>query len=257
MTERWTPWSGPIALIFGLGIAIVGGSIVAGIAAATGSDLQHPPPVVDIVGTLIQDVALVGAAVLLALRAGRPTAAQFGLRPTRLGAAIGIVLAAWLGFVLFSYGWTQLLNLHDKQKIIDQLGANDSAVALVAVCALTCVVAPLCEELFFRGFFFTAVSNWRGWLPAAVICGLVFGGIHAGSSPPGYLLPLAFFGFVLCVIYRRTGSLYPCIALHALNNSVAFGVTEHWDWQIPVLAAASLACISGVLVLVARTPSAQ
>lgn len=243
--------------MLGLAVAIVGGSILVGIAAATGSDLQHPPPVVDIVGTLIQDIGLVAAAVLFAARAGRPTLAQFGLRGTRVWAAVGLVLGAWLGFLLFSYGWTELLNLHDKQKIVDQLGANDNAVSLVAVSALICVVAPLCEELFFRGFFFTAVSNWRGWLPAAVICGLVFGGIHAGSSPPGYLLPLALFGFVLCLVYRRTGSLYPCIALHALNNSVAFGVTEHWDWQIPVLAAASLACIGLLLVLVARLPRAQ
>ncbi|GAC1440090.1 MAG: hypothetical protein NVSMB51_18910 [Solirubrobacteraceae bacterium] len=257
MSARWTPWSGPLALIFALGVTLVGASIVAGVAAATGADLQHPPPVVDILSTLIQDGALVAVAILFALRVGRPTAEQFGLRPTRGWPAARLVVGGWGAFLLFSFGWTRLLDLHDKQKIVEQLGANDSAVALVAVCTLTCVVAPLCEEFFFRGYFFTAVSNWRGWLPAAVICGLVFGAIHAGSSPVGYLLPLALFGFGLCLLYRRTRSLYPCIALHALNNSVAFGVTEHWDWQIPVLAAASLVCIGALLRLVARAQNAQ
>ena len=62
--------------------------------------------------------------------------------------------------------------------------------------------------------------------PAAIITGLVFGAIHAGSAPAGFLCRSPFFGFVLCLLYWRTGSLYPCIALHALNNSLAFGVTR-------------------------------
>ncbi|MGI8557260.1 MAG: CPBP family intramembrane glutamic endopeptidase [Solirubrobacteraceae bacterium] len=258
MSERWTPWSAPMALIAALGVTLVGGTIVGGVAAATGSNLRHLPPVVDIVSTLIQDGALVLVAVLFAARVARPTAAAFGLRrvprPVR---ALGLLLGAWALFVAFSGAWTTLLNVHDKEKIVDQLGANDSAVALVAVSALTCVVAPLCEELFFRGYFFTALRNWHGTIPAALLCGLVFGGIHAGSAPVGYLVPLAFFGFVLCLLYRATSSLYPCIVLHALNNSVAFGVTEHWSWQIPVLAAASLASLAVLLGVVARTPSAQ
>jgi membrane protease YdiL (CAAX protease family) len=47
-------------------------------------------------------------------------------------------------------------------------------------------------------------------------------------------------GFGLCLLYRATGSLYPCIAAHCVNNSLAFGSLENWDWQIPVLMASSL-----------------
>ena len=42
----------------------------------------------------------------------------------------------------------------------------------------------------------------------------------------------------------KTRSLYPSIVLHAINNSIAFGVTQDWDWQIPVLLAAALALIA-------------
>ena len=56
-------------------------------------------------------------------------------------------------------------------------------------------------------------------------------------------MPLAFFGFVLCLIYARTGSLYPCIALHCANNSIAFGASQDWTWQIPVLFVVSIAII--------------
>ena len=37
--------------------------------------------------------------------------------------------------------------------------------------------------------------------------------------------PLAALGFMFCLVYERTGSLYPVIALHALNNAIAFAVT--------------------------------
>ena len=45
--------------------------------------------------------------------------------------------------------------------------------------------------------------------PAAIITGLVFGGVHAGSAPVVDLVPLAGLGFGLCLLYRYTGSLYP------------------------------------------------
>ena len=47
------------------------------------------------------------------------------------------------------------------------------------------------------------------------------------SSAEALLLvpPLAGLGFMFCLVYERTGSLYPVIALHALNNAIAFGVT--------------------------------
>ena len=142
-----------------------------------------------------------------------------------------------------------ILGLHPKEDDLpEQLGVNDSAVALIVVALLVAVIAPVAEEFFFRGFFFGALRNWKGTWPAALITGLVFGGIHAGSSDPAYLVPLAGFGLALCLLYAKTGSLYPCIGLHCANNSVAFGVTQDWSWQIPALFAVSM----GLLTLLAR-----
>ena len=112
---------------------------------------------------------------------------------------------------------------------------------LLLSAALTCVVAPICEEFLFRGYIFTALRSWRGTWPAAVITGLVFGAVHAGSAPALDLVPLAGLGFGLCLLYRYSGSLYPCIAAHSLNNSLAFAALEGWGWQAPVLMIAALA----------------
>ena len=100
------------------------------------------------------------------------------------------------------------------------------------------------EEFFFRGFFFGALRNWRGLWPAAIGTGIVFGAIHGSSADPAFLVPLAFFGFSLCLLYEKTGSLYPCIAVHCTNNSIAFGATQGWTWQIAVLLPSALAVIA-------------
>jgi membrane protease YdiL (CAAX protease family) len=43
-------------------------------------------------------------------------------------------------------------------------------------------------------------------------------------------VPLGFLGFVLCIMRWKTRSLYPCMALHSFNNSLALGVNElHWS----------------------------
>ena len=248
----WKPWSSVLALIAALGGALAGGLVVYVIAAIAGASLDDPPPAVDISATVLQDAAFVGSALIFASMVARPRPWHFGLRATRVLPAVGYVVAGYLTFLAAAAAWSAALNLHEQDDVVDQLGAGSSTVALIAVTILVCVIAPLAEEFFFRGYFVGALRNWRGVWPAAIITGLVFGGIHAGSAPVGFLVPLAFFGFILCLIYHFTRSLYPCISLHCINNSIAFGVGEHWGWEIPVVLAASLATIAGVLVLVRR-----
>jgi membrane protease YdiL (CAAX protease family) len=159
---------------------------------------------------------------------------------------------AFVAFYLFTVVWVAIVGGNpDDQKLPKELGADKSTVALVAVAFLVSVVAPVAEEFFFRGFFYGALRNWRGVVPAAVITGLVFGAIHAGSADAEFLPPLAFFGFTLCLLRERTDSLYPCIALHCANNSLAIGVSQDWTWQIPVLFLASLTLI-GLCALLVR-----
>jgi membrane protease YdiL (CAAX protease family) len=248
----WKPWSSALALIAGLGGALAGGLVVYGIAIIAGASLDDPPPAVDISATLLQDVAFVASAIVFASMVARPRPWHFGLRPTRIWPALGYVVGGYLIFLAAAAAWSAALNLHETDDVVEQLGADESAIALVAVTILVCVVAPMAEEFFFRGYFFGALRNWRGVWPAAVITGLVFGGIHVGSAPIGFLVPLAFFGLILCLIYHWTRSLYPCMALHCVNNSIAFGVGEHWGWEIPVVMVASLAVISGAMLTVRR-----
>jgi membrane protease YdiL (CAAX protease family) len=228
----WPAWAPFAAMLLTLVIAIAGATAIAVIAQLAGVDIsaKHTPPGVQIGGTVVQDIALIVSAIVFArVTAGRASAFDFGLRPVRLGRALGWMAATWAVFIVFSGIWAALVNAPNDDQLPKELGADSSTLNLVLVMLLVTVIAPVCEEFFFRGFCFGALRRWLGALPAAVVTGLIFGGIHAGSSNTIYLVPLAFFGFVLCVLYQRTGSLLPCMALHALNNSLALSVAQHFS----------------------------
>jgi hypothetical protein len=213
-------------------ITIAGATAITVVAHLAGVDIDggDTPPGVTIGGTIVQDVALILSALVFArATAGGLSAAQFGLRPVPFGRAVGWTFAAWAGFLVFSAIWAALLDAPSDDSLPKELGADDSTLNLVLVILLVCVIAPVCEEFFFRGFCFTALRRWMGMLPAGILTGLIFGGIHAGSSDAVYLVPLAFFGLVLCLLYWRTDSLLPCMGLHALNNALAMGVAQKFS----------------------------
>jgi membrane protease YdiL (CAAX protease family) len=250
----WQPWLGPLALVLALVLAVFAGLIVDLPLAALGVHIraEKPPAGVLIADTALQDAIFVATAVILAGWGARKVYSwQFGLRVTPLWRAAGLVVLAFIAFFVFTAIWSEVIQNEAKDRVLEKLGSKEGDGLLIASAALTCVIAPICEEMLFRGFIFTSLRNWKGPWPAAVLTALIFGAVHATSAPAVDLLPLAGLGFVLCLLYRATGSLYPCIALHALNNSIAFGSIEGWGWQILVLLPVSLGCIA-LIVLGAR-----
>jgi membrane protease YdiL (CAAX protease family) len=243
---------GFVGVLIGLAIPLVLG-VVAGVGVAIGGgDAGNLPSGVLIALTFLQDIGFIIAALFVARMARRPLARDFGLVRTKLWRAAGIVLAVYVAFYVFAGIWSQLLNIDEKSDLPDELGADGSTAALIAVLVLVCVMAPVAEEFLFRGLLFTSIRASAGLWPAAIITGIVFGAIHAGSSPAGLLVPLAVLGVGLCLIYAWTRSLYPCVALHAINNAIAFGVTQDWTWQIPLLVVGGTAVSLLIMVGIAR-----
>jgi uncharacterized protein len=85
---------------------------------------------------------------------------------------------------------------------------------------LIVIAAPVSEEVCFRGFLFGGLRERLPRLGAALISGLVFGGLHATTGVSA-VPPLIVFGVILALLYEKTGSIWPGILLHMLNNSVA------------------------------------
>lgn len=234
---RWHPWTAPLAVITALIAALIAGVAIGIVAGLAGVDVTDQPPGVLVAATLVQDLLFIGVALAFAARVGRPRPWQFGLSRPRFWRSVGWVLGAAILSYLFIFVYTQALGITSKEELPKQLGVGQGTAQLVLATLLVTVVAPIAEEFLFRGYIFTALRNWKGPWVSAVLTGIMFGAIH--FSTPGdtpFLVPLAFFGFLLCLVRWRTGSLYPCIALHALNNAVAFGGYEHWRaWQVIAL----------------------
>ena len=84
------------------------------------------------------------------------------------------------------------------------------------------LLAPVCEELVFRGAVLRALLRWtpRHWL-AIAISALLFALIHANpiQMPHAFLV-----GLLLGWLYYRTDSIVPGIVYHWVNNSIAYVV---------------------------------
>ncbi len=257
----WRAWTGVAALVAALLFALLGGLIVDIPALVLGVKIsgEHTPPGIELADTVVQDVVFVLTVVLFAQLGGRTVRSwQLGFRPPaqRWQRAALAVVVTYVLFFLASAVWAAVLNESTKEELLKQLGANETALLLALSALLTTTIAPICEETLFRGYIFPALSKWRGWLAGALMTGVLFGGVHAGSAPAIDLVPLGVLGFLLCLLYRRTGSLYPCIATHSLNNSIAFGALEGWSvGQTMLLIVGAFAAI-GALGLLFRAVGA-
>ena len=254
--SHWRPWTAPAAVVGAFALGLFASSVVAAIGGAGGSSPTHPTPAVALIGAVVFDLSLVVAALYFARLGGPLRASDFGFRRISVRLGVRAFFAAGIVYYVATAAYAALLHLRGHERLPSELGAGKSTAALVATAVFVCVVAPIAEELFFRGFFFGALRRWRivvagrdvGTLLAAVITAILFGLAHFGSAPAKYLVPLGILGFVLCVVRWRTRSLYPCIALHCVNNSLALGVNQlHWGaGEIVGLIAASLCVVTAV-----------
>ena len=218
---RWPWWYGPVGFLAGA----VTGLITAGIAwAALGVDEPGESPAAIIVGTLLLDGSLVAVALLFASFVRRPKPWHFGLRRTPFWPAVGWAALGIVSFYVFVAVYSAVVQPDVEQSVAEELGADESTFGLVAAGFMIICVAPFAEEFFFRGFFYGALRTRFPVAAAAIIDGLVFGLIHFEGGTEGLLIvpPLALLGVVFCLVYEKTRSLYPVVALHSINNSIAY-----------------------------------
>lgn len=241
--DTWKWWTGLLVLALAFTVPIVLG-IFAGIGiAVSGGDLEDDMPSgVLIALTFAQDIGFILAPLLMAgWLATRPKAEDFGLAPPARPWIAGLLLlGVYFAFVAISGIYVELGGFEAEDQLPDELGVDESTVNLVLVLFLVVVMAPVAEELLFRGYVYRALRNGTGVWVAALVSGLIFGGIHLGSSPTEFIPPLMLLGVGLALLYQWTGSLYAPVALHAFNNSIAFGVSQDWGWEIPVTIVGSI-----------------
>ena len=220
-TARARKWSARYALV-----ALVLATVLAGAVAfafkAAGVDVPLG------VSALILDGAFLAAMVPLS-RAGALHAVDLGLRRAPAARSVGLALLALVAYGLSSGLWHALA--HPPPVHSNFAGIANRSTVVVVLAGFTAVVsAPVVEEIFFRGFLYRSLRNRMGIVPACLIVGAVFGLGH--WQYPLLVRPvLAAFGVIACLLYERTGSLLPGIAMHSYIDSSGFefALTGHSD----------------------------
>ena len=98
---------------------------------------------------------------------------------------------------------------------------GESQIEWIISALIIILVAPIFEEIFFRGFIFkTLIERSKTWI-AFLISGAIFAGIHLEF---GTFMPLFILGLILNWIFFKTKSIYPGILFHIINNAIALSL---------------------------------
>jgi membrane protease YdiL (CAAX protease family) len=213
--SNWGPWVAVLGVLLALGTGVVMGIPAAIVGNKPNGDLTTFGNVgvqlATAIGFLLVPMAIAaqrGAATL------REVLRRLGLRRFKPSTALKWTAAAIGAYLLFAMLYSALVVVPEQEDIADGFGPIPVQILLIAI------AAPISEEICFRGMLYGGLRERLPRLAAALLAGLIFGGLHALTGITA-VPPLIFFGFLLCLLYERTGSIWPCILLHMLNNSVA------------------------------------
>jgi membrane protease YdiL (CAAX protease family) len=169
---------------------------------------------------------VIGGAIQYALILGLVLLIARGLAPSVLGlqappswrAAVGWIAASIVAIWVIGAALNPFLEAGEEQGLVPDDWDSSRAAPFVANFLVVAVVAPVVEELTYRGLGFAAVRQFFGGAAAVVVTGVAFGLAHGLVIA---LPVLTIFGLILGWLRLRTKSLYPPIILHAVFNGTA------------------------------------
>ena len=237
--EPWPELRGPVLTLLDMALLVAGGFVVVSAVAV-------PLVVLPLVGTLTASLAsprreAVGVVInyglmalpsLLILRRQlasspeqeRPAEGWLQWRIKPLASAVIAALAGWLRItpVVMLTGWVLVKVVGDpggSNPLLELvLGSRDPlALALLAFTAV--VLAPLFEEIIFRGALLPVLAHRFGPLAGVLWSGLLFGMAHISI---GELAPLTVLGVGLGLVRMSSGRLLPSVLMHGTWNAVTF-----------------------------------
>ena len=209
-------WMGFIFMIFG-GLSISS-------AQAVGSDVGAKIDVNVLVISIGFQLIIALATVAVVWRRIHPVQ-WLGLAWRRWPLVIAIapftVLSMWAvfaGIEAAGYSkWLESLGVERMQETVKLLQDSTDPTILVLMAVTAVLVAPVCEELVFRGYLYPAAKRFAGPWVAGICTALVFGAAHGSLAA---LLPLFLFGLVLVFLYEKTGSIWAPMAAHFCFNGL-------------------------------------
>jgi membrane protease YdiL (CAAX protease family) len=140
---------------------------------------------------------------------------RVGWRPLVLGSVVGLALS-----IAASQVGLEPQGIKEAMEVVREPGMFVPSLAVIAG------LAPLVEELVFRGLLYGWVAGRWGTVVAWIVSSLAFAGAHVEPAHVILVLPLAlWFGW----LRRRTDSLLPSLVAHMVNNGFAVAAAALFD----------------------------
>lgn len=144
--------------------------------------------------------------------------------------ALPLFLMLLPGVWIVALLWTKVLSGFEDLGLIEDIeqqelvtlfqgGGDPVAIGLLVIAAV--LLAPIVEELIFRGCLYRFLKSQTTLLPAQIASGLLFSMIHWNLLS---FLPLVIVGIFLARVYEKTGSILVAIWFHAFFNAFSLGM---------------------------------
>lgn len=149
-----------------------------------------------------------------------------GLHPKHPVQVITWTVVAYIAFFILSIAMSQLgleywlsarLGEQQNQHIVNEMMATQESQKRLIMILGACVIAPIAEEVIFRGYLYPVVKRYTEPVVAAIFTGVIFGAIHGQIWA---VIPLSLFGILLAVLYEKSGSIWACILCHGMFNTI-------------------------------------
>lgn len=131
-----------------------------------------------------------------------------------LALGCGLLVGVYTLVILNNLIMMALGVITQAEVITDLLSELDAPFLFAFV---TAIVAPITEELFFRGFLFKGLREKYGWVNALMFSSIIFALFHGQLAT---LIPTFLLGALFAYLFQRSGSVYPGMFLHFVVNAM-------------------------------------
>ena len=127
-------------------------------------------------------------------------------------------------------GWLKdQLDGDGMQEMVKAFSDEEDGLLVALMCFTAVVVAPVSEEIIFRGYLYPVSKRFIGRGSAIVFSALIFSVIHHNALA---LLPLFFLAILLVLAYEWTGSIWAPIGIHMAFNGATVLLQLLMRWEI-------------------------
>lgn len=219
-----TPWSRRetfltviVGMVMLLGLALLLNLGMLVLARVTGRSV--PPQVAGVI-TIGSELGLLLPVWWWGVRKYHLPWSALGLRRFDVQRGFGLGCVSLLMVLAGNFTWSLFLSVFGLRAQPDMLALFGGGVwGLLLALLAGGIIAPVAEEVFFRGYVFAALYKYLGLRRATLLSAALFALVHVlpTSWPPLFLL-----GILLALLYEQTDSLWPAIAVHAGMNTLGF-----------------------------------